>query len=287
MQKVLISGGTGLVGGKLCALLDEKNISYHVLTRHPKAPHEYKWDISSSYMDERAFEGVDTLMHLAGAGVGDHRWTSAYKHEILQSRIQSTDLLFNWVQKTKFPIRQYIGASAVGYYGDTGDMQVQEDSVSGQGFLAEVCQKWEDSHRQFEQVCTTAIVRIGVVLSEDGGALSRLLTPAKMGVAAYFGKGEQYFPWIDMEDLTHILYQIGLQGWEGIYNAVAPEELQFKDFAKRLAKRYRKIVMPISTPEIFPRIAMGAQADMLLLGQRVSSQKLIHKGYSFIHPQFV
>jgi uncharacterized protein (TIGR01777 family) len=287
MQKVLITGGTGLVGNKICNLLKDNNIPFHVLSRHPKLQYEYKWDIASPYIDDQAFEGVDTLIHLAGAGVGDHRWTPTYKEVILQSRIQSTNLLYNAIHKNKVAIRHYIGASAVGYYGDTGNTLVEEGHESGKGFLAEVCRRWEQSHLQFEQVCATTIIRIGVVLSEDGGALPKLLTPAKLGLAPYFGKGEQYFPWIEMEDLVNILYKTGVQGWEGIYNAVAPEELVFKEFSKRLARRYSKIVVPISTPEMLPRMAMGEQADMLLLGQRVSSDKIIHRGYTFLHPQFM
>jgi len=287
MQKVLITGGTGLVGTALCDLLKRKNIPYHILTRSPKSPHEYKWDIDTSFIDIKSFEGIDTIIHLSGAGIATHRWTDAYKKEIMESRCRSTALLYHYVQKNNFPILHYLGASAVGYYGDTGNKLVKEEDAPGKDFLSQVCAKWEEEHRSFEAICTVTIIRLGIVLSNTGGALPQLIVPAKLGVASYFGSGTQYFPWIDLADVSSIIFRACNERWEGIYNAVSPEEIRFKEFTKRLAKHYRKFAIPFPLPALLPKLTMGEQSDMLLLGQRVSSHKLIQQGYDYLVKKFL
>ena len=149
MKKVIITGGTGLVGKRLTSLLANKGYEVNILCRNPKKPGEYKWDMNEQYIDEKVFENADAIIHLAGAGVADSRWTDARKKEIIDSRTKSAQLLFHYLEKGNHQIQLFISASAVGFYGDRGNELLTESSSNGTGFLAEVCQLWENEAEKF------------------------------------------------------------------------------------------------------------------------------------------
>jgi uncharacterized protein len=283
-KKVLITGGSGLVGSRLTDLLLSKGFEVRWLSRNPGNKGDvktYKWDIQAQAIDEAAFDGLHAVIHLAGAGVADKRWTEAYKTEIRDSRIQSTQLLFKYLQK--FPVPHFIGASAVGYYGSRGDELLTESSTAGDSFLAKVCIEWEsEMNRIAETGSRVAMIRIGIVLSTKGGALPVMDKPVRLGVGAYLGDGKQYMPWIHIEDLCgmfiHLLEQESLTG---AFNGGAPEPLSNKDFIKSIAKALGRPFIPAPGPAFVLKIVLGEQADMVLMSNRTSAERILSTGFQF------
>ncbi|HPW86981.1 MAG TPA: TIGR01777 family oxidoreductase, partial [Chitinophagales bacterium] len=196
MAKVIITGGTGLVGRRLTTLLENSGWQVSILCRKPAKPNEYAWDINRQTMDEKVLEGATAIIHLAGAGIADERWTDRRKQEIVDSRVQSAQLINSYLQKYPHTISHFISASAVGYYGDRGEEWLTENSLPGTGFVAEVCTAWEAAADALQSATVkVSKVRIGIVLSKDGGALPKLALPVKMGIGATMGNGKQYMPW--------------------------------------------------------------------------------------------
>ncbi|MBC8393230.1 MAG: TIGR01777 family protein, partial [Deltaproteobacteria bacterium] len=199
MSKILITGGTGLVGSRLTEMLVDKNHEVVVLSRNPKNKNEFKWDISKAFIDEKVFENTDYIIHLAGAGIADERWSEKRKQLIIDSRVESANLLFHKVKEHKIKLKGFISASGIGYYGAfTSDKIFEETDKVGNDFLGEVCEKWEAAALQFEQLnINVSILRTGIVLSKNGGALEKMKTP----VISPLGSGKQYLPWLHIDDL--------------------------------------------------------------------------------------
>ena len=280
MVKVLITGGTGLIGKHLQQKLLEKNYEIAILTRNPTSKNEFQWDINEHYIDKKAFKNVTHIIHLAGAGIADKRWTATRKKELINSRVKSTNLLFNTVQKLETPIKSFISASAIGYYGAvTSETIFTEEDFPGNDFISSVCSKWESSVHQFKQLdISTTIFRTGIVLSKKGGALEKMNTP----LLAVLGKGNQFMPWIHIEDLCNLyLKAIEDNSFIGIFNAVAPEHQTNKSFTKVLGKSLKKIIIPINAPSFVLKIVLGEMANILLTGSRVSSEKATKLGFKF------
>lgn len=289
MKKILIAGGTGFVGKQLIDFLVGKGYSIHVLTRKPRAnPLEnirfFLWNIERQYIDKKAFEGVEILINLTGANIGEKRWTNDRKKEIIDSRIKSINLLYQYISENKFPINTFISSSAVGFYGAvTTDKRFAETSESGNDFLASVCQQWENAALKFNDLgVRTVILRKGVILGKDGGMVKKLSPLAKLGINVSLGSGEQYLPWIDIRDLVR-LYDFILSNTQlkGIFNAVATEQITMNDFSKVLLQAFGKKSFLPNAPAFVIRLLFGEMAVMLLEGSKVSNEKLKTTGFIF------
>lgn len=283
MAHILITGGTGLVGQHIASLLQMHQHTFSILTRNPKRENEYQWNVKNGTIDNKAFTNVDYIIHLAGAGIADKRWTDSRKKEIIDSRVLSTNLLYQNIQALQIPLKGFICASATGYYGGvtTGTIFTETDTP-GSDFLGKVCQQWEASAMQFEKAgIPTTILRTGIVLSKKGGALEKMKTP----IISPLGSGKQYVPWIHIEDLCELYVKaIEDNDFTGIYNAVAPEHQTSYSFSKALAKVYKRPFLPFGVPSFMLKLIFGEMAIILLKGSRVSSEKLQEKKYIFTYP---
>jgi len=283
MEKILITGGTGLVGQNLTKLLLKNGFGVNILTRSPEKNNEFKWDISENYIDKNAFENVTFIIHLAGAGIADERWTEKRKKIIIDSRVYSANLLFEKVKNLKIPLKKFISASATGFYGAiTTEKIFIESDASASDFLGSVCQKWEDAAHQFEKLeIPVAILRTGIVLSKNGGALEKMKTP----IISPLGSGEQYIPWIHIDDLCEMYTNaVQKESFTGVFNAVADNYQTSKTFSKSLAKSVGRIYLPIAVPGFLMKLIFGEMAKILLKGSRVSSKKILETGYKFKFP---
>ena len=288
---VLVTGGTGLVGTRLTSLLIEKGYQVRYLSRNPSKVSEvesFSWDIDRQTIDEKALDGVDYIIHLAGAGVADKKWTTQRKKEILQSRTKSTEVLRSALANKDHQVKAFISASAVGYYGwDTGGVWKKEDSRFGDDFLATVTKSWEAEVDQVEKLgIRVAMLRIGIVLSDKGGALKELTKPIKWGAGAALGKGDQYMSWIHLDDLCKMfIHALENDTIQGIYNAVAPNPVTNKKLSKLSAKVLGKPFFLPNVPGFVLKLALGEMASMVLGGNRVSSEKIQNDGFTFTYPE--
>ncbi len=284
--KVIVTGGTGLVGNKLVTYLKQKGYEVNVLCRNPKQVNEYKWNIEKETIDEAVFEGATAIIHLAGAGIADERWTDSRKKVIIESRTKSAELLYNYLSKINHNITTFISASAVGFYGDRENELLTEESQNGSGFLAEVCQLWENAADKFNALnISVSKIRIGIVLSKDGGALPKLDLPIKFGIGAYIGNGKQYVPWIHIDDLCKIfIFVLEHQNLNGTYNACGPETTTNKEMSKTIAKVLNRPFIPFPAPAFILKTVMGEMATMILMSNKCTSKKIIETGYKFQYP---
>ena len=279
MANILITGGTGLVGSRLTEILIHKKHSVHILTRSPEQKNEFKWDIKNNFIDDAAFNGVDYIVHLAGAGIADERWTDERKKIIIDSRVESANLLFKKVKELNINLKGFISASGSGYYGAiTSDKIFVENDKAGNDFLGEVCVKWEIAAQQFKELnIPVTILRTGIVLSKTGGALEKMKTP----IISPLGSGNQYLPWIHIDDLCGMYTYAIEHHLEGIYNAVAPDHQTSKTFSKTLAKSVGRPFIGLGVPSFGLKLLFGDMAKILLEGSRLSAKKIEKNGYSF------
>ncbi len=288
MAKILITGASGLVGKALCQALANTQHEIIALSRNNTKIEKcnipvYKWDIKKGYIEEEALHGIDYIIHLAGANIATKAWTKKRKKTIIQSRVRSTKLLFKYIKKYDISLKKFISASAIGYYGSNISTHIfNEDTPNGNDFLSDVCIQWEAAAEQFKSLgIPVCILRTGVVLSHQGGALPKMAAPVKWGLGAPLGSGRQYMPWIHIDDLVQA-YQYAInQPIEGIYNAVATEQIRNKKFMKALAKAlHRPFIMP-KVPETLLKLIMGSKSTILTKGSRVSNQRIKTAGFRF------
>ncbi|HEV7887786.1 MAG TPA: TIGR01777 family oxidoreductase [Acidimicrobiales bacterium] len=273
---VLVTGASGLIGSALLAALPDARS----LRRGSQ------WDPEQGVVDPAVLEGVDAVVHLAGAGIGDHRWTPEYKRRILDSRVNGTRALAG-AAASSGSVRTFVCASAVGYYGDRGDEPVTEESPPGTGFLADVVRQWEAACAPAADAGVRVVnLRSGIVLSPEGGALKKQLLPFKAGLGGRLGSGRQWVSWISLADEVGVirtaLHDAGLVG---PVNVTAPEPVTSAGFAKALGRAlHRPAVMPV--PAFGLRVLFGRDMadEMLLAGQRVLPAKLQSNGFNFQHP---
>ena len=290
-KNILITGGTGLIGRHLTELLEGKGHIVRHLSRTRRGENKektYIWDIHKSFIEDGALENANIVIHLAGAGVGDARWTSSRKREILESRVRSTRLLGQKLKERASPLDAFICASAIGIYGsDLSEDWKTEETSHGKDFLAQVTEAWEAEAQEVGKwVTRLTLLRIGVVLSKLGGALPKLAKPIKLGVGAVLGSGKQYMSWIHMEDLCGIFEHIVRdKTMVGPYNAVAPQPVTNKEMTQAAAKILnRSLVLP-AVPGFALRLMLGEMSEIVLNGSRVSSKKIAKAGYEFKFPQ--
>jgi uncharacterized protein (TIGR01777 family) len=285
-RNILITGASGLIGTRLIKNLLEKGHRVSVLSRQAsnfRGVSTYNWDIDKQLIDLKAFEGVDTIIHLAGAGIADKRWTKQRKQEIVDSRIRSTQLLYHTIEAIKAPIKTFISASAVGFYGDRDDEILYEKSEGGTGFLADCCKQWEGAVDQgLKSGIRVVKLRIGIVLSKQGGALSELARPVSFFVGAPLGSGKQWMPWIHLTDLVSIFEKaIENPDYSGTFNACTPYPVTNYEFTKILAKKLFRPVWPVNVPEFVLKTMLGEMSTVILNSTRTSPQKLIDMGFRF------
>lgn len=290
MATVLISGGTGLVGKSLCKRLKEKGYQVAILSRENNRDSDiptYAWNIEKGTIEKGAIEAADYVIHLAGANIGDKRWTAKRKQLIIDSRVNAANLLFDKIKESKVKPKVFISASATGYYGTiTTDKIYSETDLPSDDFLGKTCQLWEQSADQFGGLgIRTVKIRTGIVLTKQGGALAKMISPVIMGIGSAIGKGRQYLPWIHIDDLCNI-YIKALEDnqMNGAYNAIAPDYRTYTDFASTLARILHKPFWFPNIPAIAIKILFGKMSEILLKGSRVSSEKIKAAGYNFLFP---
>lgn len=285
MQHILITGGSGLIGNSITELLQEKGKEVAWLSRNPEkySQKSFFWDPDEGKLDPDALYWADAIIHLAGAGVADKRWTDRRKQEILDSRVNGSNLLFQELQKVRDKPKAFISSSAVGYYGfDTGDRLVFEGDPPGRDFLAEVVRKWEAATEKIQELkIRTVLLRVGIVLAKDGGALAELLKPP---VAAPLGSGNQYMSWIHLKDIARMfVHALENQGISGLYNAVGPVPVTNSVLTRKAARLSGKPFLNIGVPAFGIKLALGEMAQMVLGGNRVSSEKMEGTGFEFTY----
>lgn len=276
------------MGTRLSKLLSDQGYEVVHLSRNPtKGSYQsFYWDIKKREIDKEAIKGTDAIIHLAGAGVADKKWTESWKKEIYDSRIDSTRLLFDAVKNHNSRLKQFISASAIGYYGwDTGSKVVDENQKQGEGFLADVVADWEREVGKFDELAIpNSLVRVGVVLSEEGGALKEIGKPIKMGVGAALGSGSQYMSWVHIDDLCGIFMHLLQNGQSGIFNGVAPNPVSNKTLTKKLAKALNRPLFLPNVPSFALKLIVGEMQVMLVGGNNVSSKKIEDTGFNFQYP---
>jgi uncharacterized protein len=286
-EVVLITGANGVIAKRFSELFDD-TYALKFLTRRKKK-NEFEWNIENGVIEKDAFKNVDHIIHLAGAGIADKRWSDIRKKVIELSRINSADLILNSLKKSKIKITSFISASAIGYYGtETTDAIYTETDEKGYGFLSDICDKWEKIADKFTTntiSSRTLKIRFGIVLSKKGGALKKMTTPVKLYIGSPLGTGKQYMPWIHVDDLCMILkYLIENKKMTGIYNAVSPEHKTNKEFTKAIAQTISKPILFPNIPKFVIKWIFGEVSSILLKGSRVSSLKIVKAGYRFTFP---
>ena len=285
-NNILITGGTGLIGKELMDLLMESGYNVAVLSRRKgiEGVKSFYWDYEAEVLDEDAIEFADVIIHLAGEGIANKRWSAKQKQKILDSRVKTTNLLFSKSAKAKNKPRMIISASAVGFYGvENSEKVFTEKDPAGNDFLANTADAWEKSVKQFKSIgIQTVICRIGVVLSKKGGALPKMMMPVSFGLGAALGSGKQYMPWIEISDLARMfIFVLENQKTDVIFNAVGPEQISNKEFMKTLARTMNKPFFMPNVPSFVMKLLLGEMAVLLLQGNRVSSEKIQAAGFEF------
>ncbi len=290
-MKILISGGSGFIGTALTEQLLAENNDVVMLTRkqgkgkieHPGLRY-VQWDGATLGEWAHEVDGADAIVNFAGELIAGKRWSATQKRLILESRVNATRVLVSAIRQASKKPSVLVSASAVGYYGDVKSGKISESALKGSGFLADVCEQWEQASKPATSLGVRVVnPRIGVVLEENGGALPKLLLPFKMGFGGWMGSGAQWFPWIHRDDVVNaITYSIKNSSIEGAVNLAAPESVSMKEFCCVLGKvLHRPAWAPV--PGFVLKIALGEMSEMLLTGQNVVPKKLLDNGYTFLY----
>lgn len=287
-KNVLISGGSGFIGSNLASLLVSKGYSVSILSRTEKQNRDdifyYKWDVAKQIIDENAVMKADYIIHLAGENIAEKRWTAKRKAAIIDSREQSTLLLYSVLKKKNKKLEAFIAASAVGIYGAVNGSEIcTEETASANDFLGYTCQKWEEALDFIENLnIRTVKIRTGLVLGKNDGFLSKLVPLFKNKLGSAIGSGKQYMPWIHIDDLCAIYLQAMLNPtMEGAYNAAVNDETTNTIFSKTLARIYGYSLWLPNVPALLLKIVLGEMAVIVLTGRRISSDKIESVGFKF------
>lgn len=285
-KNVLITGASGLVGTRLTAMLVQKDYQIsHLCRSSSKGPiPTFQWDVNAGTIENGALDEVDTIVHLAGAGIADKRWSASRKKEILESRTKSSELLFQNLKQNNHKVKTFVSASAIGIYGEGGPEQTfTEEDQPADDFLADVVKQWEDSVSKMESLGIRVIkIRIGILLSEKGGALAEMVKPIKWGVGSPLGSGKQLISWIHIDDVCRIFMKaIEDESMAGAYNAVSPNAVTNKEMTEAIAKVLDKPLWAPHVPGFVLRLILGKMSDLVLKGSKVSSEKIQSSNFDF------
>lgn len=292
MQTILITGGTGMVGQSLTNVLLAKGYQVIVLTRQQKQSSRAhfsfaQWDLNKGWIDPAAIAAADYIIHLAGEGVADKRWTAARKKAILDSRVNSSALLVKALKEYPNKVKAIVAASAIGWYGPDNEKStasgfVETDLVDS-SFLGETCQQWEESMYPVKALGIRLVtIRIGIVFNKMGGALAEFMKPAKLGAAAILGDGQQMVSWIHQQDLNRLmLFALEQEQVEGVYNAVAPDPVNNAILTKAIASRFHTWAIPFHVPSFILKVMLGEMSVEVLKSAKVSASKIIAAGFKF------
>lgn len=284
-QIVWIAGGSGLVGQRLVKEMDADKFDVFVLSRKKSLKNDstkaIQWDTRSKTIDSDILP--DHIINLAGAGIADSRWTKERKELLVSSRVDSAETLRVYLKNKNHKVKSYLGASAVGFYGNRKNEILSEGSLPGNEFMSECCVLWEKASHEMsgvaERVC---IYRIGIVLSKWGGALPKMLMTKPLYVFNYFGNGQQYYPWIHIQDLVRfIIYTMEHSDLKGIYNTVAPQQITNKNMMKEITNTNKWNGLLLSAPSFILKMVLGEMSAVVLNSNRIDSQKITESGYKF------
>lgn len=287
-RRILIGGGSGLVGSRLTELLTQKGYQVRHLGRTAKegAVRTFAWDVNKQTMDERAFEGVTAVINLAGANVNGRRWTAAYKKELVDSRIDSTKMIVDYLNNKSHSVKNFISGSAIGFYGfGDGSTWFRETDLPSTDFMSQLVSGWEhEASKVNSKNIKVATVRTGIVLSQRGGALEEMARPIKLYVGAPLGSGKQIVSWVHIDDLCRIFIHILDNDLSGPYNGVAPEPATNEAITKAIAKALHKPLWLPDIPGFVLKIILGEMANAVVNGSMVSADKIRSTGFEFQYP---
>lgn len=289
---ILITGGSGLIGRTLTRQLLQAGYTVHLLSRSDE-PHgnpkikKFKWNINTSAIDTRCIENVEAIIHLAGEGIADKRWTNSRKKAIIESRTKSISMIYDLLEKTKsHQVKSIISASAVGYYGNRGDELLNEESVPSSDFLSQSCILWEKAVSEGVNFgLRVAKLRIGIILSESGGALEEISKPIKKGIGSPLGSGDQWVSWIHIKDAARMFVHV-LEHEEliGVFNVVSPNPVTNKQLTEAVAKQLKKTLWAPHVPAFVLKLLLGEMSEVVLTSTKVSSDKIQLTGFQFEYP---
>ena len=286
MNNILITGGSGLIGSRLTELLLQRGhrVSHLGRTKHESGIKSFTWNIALHQIEPQTLEGIDTIIHLAGANIGDKPWTEKWKREILESRTNSTQLLYDELKRGGHSVKTFISASAIGYYGFENPEEIfTEESPPGKDFQAIVTQQWEKEVDTIKELGIRVVkLRTGILLSEKGGALKEIMKPVKLYVGAPLGSGTQYMSWIHIDDHCGIFIKaVEDQKMTGPYNSVTVNPTTNSTLTTAIAETlHRPLILP-RIPSFVLRLLLGEMADLVLRGNRISATKILQAGYEF------
>jgi uncharacterized protein (TIGR01777 family) len=286
MGKILITGGTGLLGTQLTALLHREGYDVWHLSRNPrkcKYKQTYYWNVDKLEIDSEALLNTEYIIHLAGAGIVEKKWTKEYKQQIIDSRVKSQEILWNACIKNNIHLKGYFSASGINYYGaDTGEKINTEYDKAGTDFIAQVVVEWEEAALQFQSLCRVACFRFGIILDKHRGALPKLALPSKLFAAAALGSGKQFVPWIHVKDAANIfLHAVKNNHVEGIYNATAAQHISNKQLIKAIDKHFYNCMFLPNVPAFLLKLLLGERSKLVLGSVKADNSKLINSGFEF------
>jgi uncharacterized protein len=285
-MRVLITGGNGLIATQLTELLLDRGYEVALLSRNPISSTRFKsylWEVEKGKMNEGAIEGTDYIIHLAGAGIADKRWSKERKTEIIKSRTESIRLIYKSLSENKHQVKACISSGGIGFYGNQGENLMDENSPAGTGFLSESCKEWEKAVFEGEALgLRVAQIRMGMVLSRKGGGLKPLEAVSSFSLGSPLGKGTQWVSWIHIQDICRMFIKaIETENFKGVYNGVAPNPVRNQDFTKALAfAMHKKSFLP-PVPSFILKTLMGELSHVVLDSTRVNNDKVLNIPFEF------
>lgn len=288
-KNILITGGTGLLGTQLTQeLLAQGHTVSHLSRSKGKNPkiHTFIWDVDKEQIDEHCLDGVDTIIHLAGTGIADKRWTDQRKREIVETRTKSIGLIYGLMRNRANRVRSVISASGIGYYSNRGEELLTEESPPAHDFIGTCCIDWENAVDEGKELGIRILkFRTGVVLSKDGGALPQLALPVKLGIGSPLGNGKQWIPWIHPRDVMD-MYLLGVnnENLTGVFNMAAPYPVTNEQLTQAVAKQLHRPLWAPKVPAFILKLLMGEMALLALGSTKTSAQKIMEAGFKFTYP---
>jgi len=285
-NSILLTGGSGLLGGHLTKALLAKGYTVSHLSRKAGNNDKVKtfiWDINKGTIDEHCIDGVDTIVHLAGSGIAEKRWTDTRKKDLIDSRVKSIELVYDLLKRKQHKVTSVISASGIGYYSDRGDELMYETNAPARDFISQCCVLWEAAVDEGQKFRVRILkFRTGVVLDKDGGALPTLAKPIKLYIGSPIGSGKQWVPWIHWQDVVN-MYLLGIENKDlsGVYNMVAPNPVTNKQLTQAVAKQLHKPLWAPNVPGFVLKILLGEMSSIVLGSTKVSAQKIEGAGFKF------